>query len=59
MNKYEVYFWLVKVIDGTENLMQFDTAVRLVDAFKKLYKEETDLIHNLDTKLMVSHYNID
>jgi len=55
-SKYEVYFWLVKVIDGAENLMQFETAVRCVDAFKKVYKDETDLINNLDTALMVSRY---
>ena len=55
-SKYEVYFWLVKVIDRTENLMQFETAVRCVDAFKNVYKEETDLINNLDTALMVSRY---
>jgi len=36
--------------------MQFETAVRCVDAFKKVYKDETDLINNLDTALMVSRY---
>ena len=45
-NKYDVYNWIIKVIDSCKSHQQIDTVDRLITNFRNIY-DDYDLTGNL------------